>query len=674
MPHGRYRFKGVHVPMLVHEVGEPGIAPLRAPGSGAKAQRDLPLWRRPVALALEAVALLSLAAVAASLVLGPPAAIAFRERDWVVMGSLHNLTGETRFEASLETALRIGLEQSRHVNVLPELKVRDTLQRMGRAPDTPVDRALGSEIALRDGARAVVLPTVAEISGRLRVSLEVVDPHSRNTVYAESADGVGVESALAVVSEVGDKLRQRLGEAAGAIAQASEPLDKVTSPNLDALRAYTLGQRVFAVGRLDDALTLFEQALSLDPDFAMARLGVARIRYTRGEFTEFRGQVERATSARDRLSGREALILDAMTATAERAPGFAERWKALAELYPDHHPALHNYGTFLGEQGRFAEAEGYLRRASVVQSLTRPASTYMLGAMLLAQNRLDEAMKAFDSARALGHVGTRSMEAACLAARDRFDEALEALFAVEPGSPRQAAEQEILAIAIALDNGDASLADAHRQRLAAIGGSLPPGGAIAWAARAATLALSARTQPSSVAGEEAAEIVGALSAAISGAGGDDLGIMAHVLLYAGWMAAGHGRPEIATSALEAASKAIAVSPVPYVRQLAAAVAARRDLALGLSGQALDRLGSAGDTRAPFLVRATLAEALEAAGRRGEARAQRSWLAANRGRAYAESAQGSVLRIEYVSLAREARRASSASVEVENDVVAAAGKL
>lgn len=672
--HGRYRFKGVPLPMLVHEVGEPGIAPLRAPASGAKARRDVPPWRRPGALVLEAVALLALAVVGAWLLFGPPAAIAFRERDWVVMGSLDNRTGDVRFDASLETALRIGLEQSHHLNVLPELKARDTLQRMNRSPDTAIDRALGSEIALRDGARALVLPSVAEVGGRLRISIEVVDPHSRGTVYAESADGIGIESALASVEEVSDRLRQRLGEATGAIEQASEPLERTTSSNLDALRAYSLGQRAHAAGRLADAETFFGQALGLDPDFAMARLGMARIRYTRGEFGEFREQIGQAMRVRNRLSAREALALDAMRATAERSPGFAEQWKALAELYPDHHPALHNYGTFLWEQGRFAEAEGYFRRASVLQSLTRPVSTYMLGVMLLGQNRLEEATKAFNNARALGQIGGVGMEAASLAARNRFDQALGILFAREPASPRDAAEREILAVAIALDKGDRSLADAHRQRLVAAGAALPPEGSIAWAAKAAHLAWSSKTQPSSAVGEEAAGIVGALSSRISGESGDDLDIMANALLYAGWVAAGHARPELAAVALEASAGAVAASPMRRLGQLASAVAARRDLALGLPDQAIDRLGRVNESLSPLLVHATLAEALEAAGRPDEAAAKRAWLAANRGRAYAESVPASVLQIENVSLARQARLASSAAAHIENNEISAVGKL
>ena len=168
--HGRWRFKGVPDPQEVFEVGEPGFAPLRAPKQNhAKAWRDIPLWRRPTALAAE-VLLVAGMATGLWFITKPQPAIAFGERDWVVVADLRNLTGQAVLDESLEQAFRISLEQSRYVNVLSDLKVRETLGRMQQKPDALVDRGLGSEIALRDGARAVLLPTVAEVGGRLRVS------------------------------------------------------------------------------------------------------------------------------------------------------------------------------------------------------------------------------------------------------------------------------------------------------------------------------------------------------------------------------------------------------------------------------------------------------------------------------------------------------------------------
>ncbi|HWU53548.1 MAG TPA: putative peptide modification system cyclase, partial [Tahibacter sp.] len=52
--HGRYRFKGVPEPLVVYEVGEAGIAPLRLPPYSGKAWREVPWWRRPGTMFIEA--------------------------------------------------------------------------------------------------------------------------------------------------------------------------------------------------------------------------------------------------------------------------------------------------------------------------------------------------------------------------------------------------------------------------------------------------------------------------------------------------------------------------------------------------------------------------------------------------------------------------------------------
>ena len=178
-------------------------------------------------------------------------------------------------DESLEQAFRISLEQSRYVNVLSDLKVRDTLQlHAAQARRRTLDRAIASEIALRDGARAVILPTVAEVGGRVRVSAEVIDPHTQTTVYAESADGGGVESALDSIDEVTGELRGKLGEAMRAIERDSEPLPQVTTGNLDALKAYALGETKYAERRRRGRRGVFPPARSrVDPQFALAQRG-----------------------------------------------------------------------------------------------------------------------------------------------------------------------------------------------------------------------------------------------------------------------------------------------------------------------------------------------------------------------------------------------------------------
>jgi putative peptide modification system cyclase len=399
--HGRWRFKGVPDGQEIFEVGEPGFAPLRAPKqNGGKAWRDIPVWRRPAALVAE---LMLVVGIGTSLYLltRPTPAIAFNERDWVVVGDLRNLTGQPVLDESLEQAFRISLEQSRYVNVLSDLKVRDTLQLMKRGATTPLDRAVASEIAIRDGARAVILPTVAEVGGRVRVSAEVIDPHTQTTVYAESADGVGAVSALDSIDTVTGELREKLGEAIASIEQTSAPLPEVSTKNLDALKAYALGNRNRARGSDKDALAFYQRAAELDPTFALARLAMGQMYGKLGDLPAARREMERANALRSHLSSREQLLLDANLAIFGPVEPQLQRWRQLIETYPDSFNAqfgLAQQGMFYAN--RYSQGLSPAKAASVPQYERRAHALYLQGMLQLGMERYADAERAFAQADA----------------------------------------------------------------------------------------------------------------------------------------------------------------------------------------------------------------------------------------------------------------------------------
>ncbi|MEO7326145.1 MAG: putative peptide modification system cyclase [Dokdonella sp.] len=343
--HGRYRFKGVPEPVPVFEVGETGIAPLKPPPWSGKASRETPIWRRPLGIGFELGVLALLIAVPIFYLTRPTPAIAFANRDWVVVGDLKNLTGQKVFDDSLQTAFRIGLEQSRYVNVIPELQVRDALKRMERDPDTTrVDRGTGSEIAEREGARALILPTVAEIGGHVRITAEVIDPRTQTSVYSDSVDGTGEESVLPAMDDLLKKMRGRLGESLGSIGETSAPLADATTKNLDALKAFSLAQQALDASKATEALSLYAQATSLDPDFAMAYLGLANVTYTIGQRAKAHEYVLDAIRKLDRLSARERLIAEGYASLFETPAKMRDKWALLAKLYPDIMSGQQNLG------------------------------------------------------------------------------------------------------------------------------------------------------------------------------------------------------------------------------------------------------------------------------------------------------------------------------------------
>ena len=432
--HGDFRFKGVAEAVPVYEIGEEGIAPFKAPAWSGKAHREVPLWRRPTMLAFEVIALIVAVALPAWHFLKPEPAIAFAERDWVVLADLRNLTGDPRFDDSLEQAFRIGLEQSRHVNVLSDLQVRDTLQRMQRDSDSPVDRSVGAEIAMREGARALVLPTLAEVGGRLRFTAEVVDPTTHATVYSRYADGRGVESVLPLVDEVNRKLREDLGEAITQVNETSKPLQSVATPDLDALRSYSRAIELIDEGRGSEATGLLERSLEIDPGFARAELMLGVLRYQTGDFYQATEHFSRSLASKERLSIRETGLAEGWLATLTSSyRDSIQKWRLLDLQYPEFFAAS---GALAWNLWRYendnAEALRVLARNIDQRNPRRAIGLYLRGVILTSEEDADAARAAFEEARALGMSNTDRPIARISAASRDFALAAQLLASAPP--------------------------------------------------------------------------------------------------------------------------------------------------------------------------------------------------------------------------------------------------
>ena len=425
--HGRYRFRGVPDPVAVFEVGEEGLAPLKAPPWSSKAHREVPFWRRPATVVIEGLVVLALVAIPLLMFLRPDPAIAFASRDWVVVGSLHNLTGETLFDDALESALRIGLEQSRYVNVLPDLKVRDTITRMQRDPDsTEVDRAVGSEVAIRDGAKALILPTIAEIGGRVRITAEVIDPHTQTTVYSETADGIGKESILPSLDTINNRLRVRLGEALATVSNESMPLEKVATKNLDALKAFSLAYSAHDLDDTAQAKTLYLHALELDPGFAQARIQLGTLYMDMNHIGDSEQQFELALALGDRLTRTDKMLAEAWLASLRSPRDALEKWKAVASLEPDLFPAQGAYAYNLWMHANdFATAIEADKRNAVAQNPNNGSGYYMLGALYLGMEDYIQAEQQFAKSKAAGTRFQDNLYAATFVVQGKFDKAIE---------------------------------------------------------------------------------------------------------------------------------------------------------------------------------------------------------------------------------------------------------
>lgn len=632
--HGRYRFKGVPAPMLVHEVGEAGLAPLRAPDSTAKAWRELPLWRRPPVIAAEALLLLALGAGVLFSTFRSEPAIAFAERDWVVVADVQNQTGEDLFDESLDTALRIGLEQSRHVNLVSQLQLDRALQRMQRSGQ-PVDRQLAVELALREGAKAVILPTVAEVGGRVRVNLELVEPASGRTVMSSSGEGVGHAGVLPAMDTALAGVRESLGESVASIAATAKPLEQATTDDLEALKAYSLGIKARNESRLQEAWDLFEEAVRRDPEFSMAYLRMAFIRYSDNDGDGLDHYLGLALKYRSHLSEREALFLDAAARVLDGPDPTLRRLRVLSAMYPDEYRAYYNYAYFGWTGGqRYRESLEQLAPALGVQNPARATATYLQGVLQLALGDAEAALASFERAESLGVGGDRRAYAEALATLRRYDEASRVLgLGQDTGLDAVSFEQRLPRVSFALDQGQWDDALDQARGLADEGASVST--LTGWAAEGMSLGLRQYTPDAAFPADLAAYLRSQVSLLPDASRLERRHLVFHVLA-AGWMAARHDRAALAHEALDAVEGLPELQNFPANADMARVLRAELALQAGDPGAALDVLAARHATGEPlYLVHVLQMRAHEQAGDGAAALAQAEWLREHRGLAYVE---------------------------------------
>jgi putative peptide modification system cyclase len=630
--HGRYRFKGVPAPILVHEVGEIGTSPLKQPPSGHKVWRELPLWRRPPVLAAEFLIVAAVVGFFGWTTLRSPPALAFQQRDWVVVGDLSNFTGDLRLDDSLETALRVDLGQSRYVNVVPDLKVREALKRMGRSDQATVDRAVGSEIALREGARALLLPSVAEVGGKLRVNIEVVDPNTQATVFAQSAEGRGIGSALVSMDSINGELRAALGESLASIERSDKPLAQATTANLDSLRSYTLALQALRESRDRDALVLLQNALKMDPDFAMAQMAMSRLRAREGRYAEAQRIALLAGSHRDRLTARESAQLDAWLSRFGRTSDALSKYRAWAAMYPDDYAAYYGYALSAFENQAYANGLAFLGPALTPRNPSQGNAWYLQGSLLLALNRYAEAKGAFVRADSLGVAGDKLEAAELYAAQRDFAGARRTLAAQR--STKMEGHDALLTIDDALfelDQGHWAEADAGYGKLVAELDALRPESANAYRGTRLFLAQYQGTLKDA----QWREWLAAQETKLASADRFSRGGALLPVLAGGWFAARSGDVARARAVLAKVEPFIATEGDRPEQSMRAIVQAEIALAGGEPSKAISLLLPMHDGSELYFSHAVLMRAYQANKDYAAALTEADWLAGERGRAYAE---------------------------------------
>lgn len=390
--HGRYRLKGVELPMEVHEVFVRGAARPREPQENPKV-RSLRRESRRRMLWLGGGLAASVALPTGMLAWYRHARFEFPKSGWLVLADWLDSTGDVSLSQVLGTAFRIALEQSRFAYVLNDEAVRDTLRRMRSDVPRLTDRSLAIEVAQREQAKALVMPAVSAIDIGLRLSCTVIDPWKNRLVYSVDVAMPSAESLTRALDDLAAAVRTSLGESIEAIVADSRPLAKVTTTDLTALRLYSEAELKVRDRQPLEAAALFQQAIDIDGDFASAyaKLGTVQMLF-RIDQRQAEANWRAASERSDRLTRREQMYVEAALSNTSTPDLMRARWGAMHAAFPDDMAAGNNVAWLAWSH--YGQVEEALRVQREVVKLSHPwrsRALHNLGYMQLAHGELGSA-------------------------------------------------------------------------------------------------------------------------------------------------------------------------------------------------------------------------------------------------------------------------------------------
>ena len=279
---------------------------------------------------------------------------------------------------------------------LPNLNVKarsSVFRYKGRATNP---QTIGKEL----NVQAVLNGRFAQRGDQLTLTLELVNTQTENVIWSEQynravADLVNLQTEIA--RDVSSKLLTKLSGA------ESDKLTKIYTANPEAYRLYLQGRFYWNKRQEKDfrtAAQYFDQAISLDPNYALAHAGRADAYALLSTFG-FMPPAEAVPKARE--SARRATALDGSLAEPHTTLAYlsqtydydfvtAEReFKLAIALNPNYATARQWYGEFLTCVGRFNEAEDQFRRALEIEPVSLPIN-WDLGRFFYNSRRFDESI------------------------------------------------------------------------------------------------------------------------------------------------------------------------------------------------------------------------------------------------------------------------------------------
>ena len=326
------------------------------------------------------------------------------KKDSIILADFVNHTGDPVFDTTLNQALEIELQQSPVINIVSQEHLAQSVKFLGKPEGTPVTPEIAREIGEREGVKAIITGTIANLGKEYVITLTAQNTATGDEIVSQQAQAPDKEHVLEALGKAAAAIRGKLGEDLESIKKLDTPFGQATTPSLEAFRAYALGDKAHNRAHdIPEAEGHYLRAIELDPNFAMAyaRLGVVYI--NSGQVAKANKYFARAYALSKNVSETERLYIAGHYYETVQGdlPKVIETLQEAIQAYPGQEDNYININSTYATLGQFEQGLSYGQKGIELDPQDSIASENLL-TDYVGLGRMTEAKTELERARRLG--------------------------------------------------------------------------------------------------------------------------------------------------------------------------------------------------------------------------------------------------------------------------------
>lgn len=257
----------------------------------------------------------------------------------ILIADFANQTNDPVFTGLVEQAMAVGVEGASFISAYPRrdaLRLAATLQ-----PGASLNPAVAKLVSMREGLDVIVGGSVSPAGEGIALRVTATRAQSDEVLLDWTTTAPAKDQILEAVGRAAAQVRETLGDTE--TESAASDAETFTAASLEAAKAYTEAQEFGWAGKPDDAISAYQRALAIDPNFGRAHAGLAATYANLRRPAEAEASYLAALSHLERMTEREKFRTRGGYYLFKRNSDKAlEEFEALAAQYPADSAGLAN--------------------------------------------------------------------------------------------------------------------------------------------------------------------------------------------------------------------------------------------------------------------------------------------------------------------------------------------